>query len=138
MNTYDTVNQRVTLIINDYLKLKDDEAARLLNVSRQTITNIANSRSKPSYDVLNALILASPKLNARWLLTGDGEMLLGEQAQPQSTTPKEQPTKTTPEIAALQAIIQNYEVYIADLKATIADKNKIIALLEGSSAKQSN
>lgn len=30
MNTYDTVNQRVTLIINDYLKLKDDEAARLL------------------------------------------------------------------------------------------------------------
>lgn len=88
MNTYDTVNQRVTLIINDYLKLKDDEAARLLNVSRQTITNIANSRSKPSYDVLNALILASPKLNARWLLTGDGEMLLGEQAQPQSTTPK--------------------------------------------------
>jgi transcriptional regulator with XRE-family HTH domain len=137
MNTFSTVNQRFTLIINDYLKLNDNDAARLLNVSRQTITNIANSRSKPSYDVLNALILSTPNLNTRWLMTGDGEMLLSEHAQPQSTTPKEKAISNDPEIAALRAIIQNYEVHIAALQATISDKNKIIALLEGSGARQS-
>lgn len=132
-----SISDRLTYLIKNHFKTDNAKFARSINLSKTSLSNL-NTDWQPGFRFFDGISKTYPEINMNWLIRGDGEMLLGEQAQPQSTTPKEQPTKTTPEIAALQAIIQNYEVYIADLKATIADKNKIIALLEGSGAKQSN
>ncbi len=75
-----TINQRLTFIINKHLKLKDVAIADLLGVSRQTITNIATSRSKPSWDVIEAISIAAPNVSAEWILRDKGEVLLSDGA----------------------------------------------------------
>jgi antitoxin component HigA of HigAB toxin-antitoxin module len=132
-----SVGERITLIIEDVCKIKHGEFASKILVSKQTLSNILTNHTQLSIDKMIAIKKAYPNIDLNWLVMGDGEMLLGEHAQPQSTTPKEKAISNDPEIAALRAIIQNYEVHIAALQATISDKNKIIALLEGSGARQS-
>lgn len=47
-----------------------------INYSAQSIGNISNGKTKPSFNLLESLCLTYPDLNARWLLTGEGEPLM--------------------------------------------------------------
>nr|WP_264846782.1 helix-turn-helix transcriptional regulator [Capnocytophaga catalasegens] len=61
--------------------------AEMIGFAPQVISNIVSGRkSKPSFDVLNAVLSSFVDVNAEWLITGKGEMLKSE-AKKEVVTP---------------------------------------------------
>ncbi|WP_321995907.1 helix-turn-helix transcriptional regulator [Draconibacterium orientale] len=54
------------------------ELAAVLDVQRSNISHILNGRNKPGASFIEKLLLEFPDLNARWLLTGEGDMFSGK------------------------------------------------------------
>jgi len=59
----------------DYKSISAGELAGLVDVQRSNISHILNGRNKPGAAFIEKLLLSFPDLNARWLLTGEGEMI---------------------------------------------------------------
>lgn len=51
------------------------ELATRLDVQRSNISHILNGRNKPGAALIEKLLMVFPDLNARWLLTGEGNMI---------------------------------------------------------------
>lgn len=63
--------------IKQYIEFKGitaGELAVILDVQRSNISHILNGRNKPGAALIEKLLLVFPDLNARWLLTGKGDM----------------------------------------------------------------
>lgn len=66
--------------IKQYIEHKGISAgdlATMLDVQRSNISHILNGRNKPGAALIEKLLLVFPDLNARWLLTGKGDMTAG-------------------------------------------------------------
>ena len=78
----------------DYKNINAGEFAVMLEVQRSNISHILNGRNKPSAAFIEKMLLAFPDLNARWLLTGQGQMLEttteAEQEADQATSPSQE------------------------------------------------
>jgi transcriptional regulator with XRE-family HTH domain len=90
--------------IKKYIEYKGISAGDLstkLDVQRSNISHILNGRNKPGAAFIEKLLLSFTDLNARWLLTGQGEMIsLGEEKNTSATSeipfPEEMPGKEAP------------------------------------------
>lgn len=60
----------------DYKGVTAGELAVILDVQRSNISHILNGRNMPGAAFIEKLLLKFPDLDARWLLTGDGEMVV--------------------------------------------------------------
>ncbi len=63
--------------IKKYMEFKNvsaGELSSLLEVQRSNISHILNGRNMPGAAFIEKLLVSFPDLNARWLLTGTGEM----------------------------------------------------------------
>ncbi|HPE75213.1 MAG TPA: helix-turn-helix transcriptional regulator [Draconibacterium sp.] len=60
----------------DYKGISAGELAVLLEVQRSNISHVLNGRNMPGASFIEKLLLNFPDLNARWLLTGVGEMTM--------------------------------------------------------------
>ena len=63
--------------IKNYMEHKGispGELATLLEVQRSNISHILNGRNMPGASFIEKFLISFPDLNARWLLTGVGEM----------------------------------------------------------------
>ncbi len=86
----------------DYKSITAGELATLLDVQRSNISHILNGRNKPGAAFIEKFLLSFPDLNARWLLTGEGEMV-EKKVEPiiktieQSAPPKIEEPKKVPE-----------------------------------------
>lgn len=60
----------------DYKSISAGELSSTLEVQRSNISHILNGRNKPGASFIERLLKNFPDLNARWLLTGDGEMVI--------------------------------------------------------------
>lgn len=71
------VNDRIELLISK-LGYNPHSFTKTLGIkSTSTIPNFLRDHSrKPSYEILNRIISRFPTVNANWLLTGDGDMIL--------------------------------------------------------------
>lgn len=72
-----SLNIRLIKFINSK-NLRNTEFARSIGVHKQKIYDYKNDKSKPNAETLESILNAYPELNARWLLTGKGEMLNSE------------------------------------------------------------
>jgi len=66
--------------IKSYMDFKGISAGELslaLDVQRSNISHILNGRNMPGAAFIEKLLLKYPDLDARWLLTGFGEMIQG-------------------------------------------------------------
>ena len=61
----------------DYKRVKSSEFADNIGVNKATISHILSGRNKPSIDFISKLLSYYNDLDANWLITGKGEMLLG-------------------------------------------------------------
>ncbi|MGP2571456.1 helix-turn-helix domain-containing protein [Ornithobacterium rhinotracheale] len=74
-----TINERILYLIENQVNGNQKKFAEKINFAPQVIYNIVSGRkSKPSFDVLNAILSSFVYINAEWLLTGKGEMLKTE------------------------------------------------------------
>ena len=60
----------------DYKGVTAGELAVILDVQRSNISHILNGRNMPGAAFIEKLLLKFPDLDARWLLTGEGEMIV--------------------------------------------------------------
>jgi len=84
----------------DYKGISAGELADLLDVQRSNISHILNGRNKPGAVFLERFLLTFPEINARWLLTGEGQMILlnSEGQAKQADTTVKTSTSKTPEL----------------------------------------
>lgn len=59
----------------EYKGISAGELATLLDVQRSNISHILNGRNMPGASFIEKFLISFPDLNARWLLTGIGEMI---------------------------------------------------------------
>ncbi len=59
----------------EYKGISAGDLANSLDVQRSNISHILNGRNKPGAALIEKLLLVFPDLNARWLLTGEGNMV---------------------------------------------------------------
>lgn len=52
---------------------------KLIDTSDVVIRNVITGRNKPSFDIIEKILLAFESINAEWLITGGGEMLKKEE-----------------------------------------------------------
>ena len=60
----------------EYKEISAGELANLLEVQRSNISHVLNGRNMPGALFIEKLLINFPDLNARWLLTGFGEMIM--------------------------------------------------------------
>lgn len=59
----------------EYKGISAGELAQKLEVQRSNISHILNGRNKPGAAFIEKMLLVYPDINARWLLTGVGDMV---------------------------------------------------------------
>lgn len=69
------MQERLNKILK-YYKLTPAQLADSINVQRSSISHILSGRNKPSYDFLVKILSKFNHINANWLLSGHGNMLL--------------------------------------------------------------
>jgi transcriptional regulator with XRE-family HTH domain len=76
MINFINISDRIQYIINTQHNGTRARFAKSTGFSAQVIANIVSGRkTKPSFNVLNAILSTNDDINALWLLTGKGEML---------------------------------------------------------------
>lgn len=79
MNKILDINERILYLIENQYNDNQKKFAESIGYSAQVVFNIVSGRkTKPSYDVLNAIISTNDDINSQWLLTGQGSMLKSE------------------------------------------------------------
>ena len=58
--------------------LTPSELADNIGVQRSNVTHVLNGRNNPSFPFIEKLLKKYPKLSAKWLLMGEGEMIEGK------------------------------------------------------------
>lgn len=71
-----SISKRI-LQFADYKNLRISEIAKESNTRDSTLRNIIRRDGSPSADILANLVSTYDDLNINWLLTGEGNMLLG-------------------------------------------------------------
>ncbi|WP_372772324.1 helix-turn-helix domain-containing protein [Mangrovibacterium sp.] len=61
----------------DYKGISSSELADTIGVQRSNVTHVLQGRNKPGFQFISKLLETYPDINAKWLITGDGEMLVG-------------------------------------------------------------
>lgn len=76
INTFYTrgMKDRIQRFI-DFKGISAGELASSIDVQRSNVSHILNGRNKPGALFLEKLLLKYPEINARWLMTGEGEMI---------------------------------------------------------------
>jgi transcriptional regulator with XRE-family HTH domain len=63
------INERVRMIIESH-RLTAGAFAEKIGVQRSNVSHILSGRNKPGYEFLEKVLLAFPKVQADWLMTG--------------------------------------------------------------------
>jgi transcriptional regulator with XRE-family HTH domain len=94
----------------DHKGLSAAELADIIGVQRSNLSHILTGRNNPGSSFIEKLLQTYPELDARWLITGEGDMILTPKAEKQerpaadlfsSASLKESPAslqKNTPEV----------------------------------------
>lgn len=80
------INERVNRLIKEISKGNKRSFSMKIGVSATVVENIVGKRgSKPSFDILEKIILSIENINSDWLMTGRGSMFREEQPVAQVT-----------------------------------------------------
>ena len=108
------INDRINQLI-EVLDQNPNSFAELIGVRGAVVYNIIRGRrSKPSYDVLNKILLRFNEVNSEWLLRGEGKIL--------DYTRKEKDAK---ELKSKRATVKNLKVSIERRLYELFDELKI-------------
>lgn len=86
----------------DYKALNAADLADTIGVQRSNVSHVVNGRNNPSSSFIEKLLLTFPELNARWLITGEGDMVSNsdEIVNVEKIEPKRNPDLFTTQVGA--------------------------------------
>lgn len=115
------INERILHLIEIQYNNNQKKFAESIGYSAQVVFNIVSGRrSKPSYDVLNAILSTNDNVSSDWLVTGKGSVLRSDLAQVISET-----DKTYKELAeARWDVIEYQKKEIARLERDLSEMKK--------------
>jgi len=128
MKNFLGVNDRILYLIDSKLGGNKKKFAERIGFAPQVVFNIVSGRkSKPSFDVLEAIISSFDKISPEWLLTGKGAMLR-EQSAPEVAPPPSEPAFPgfIEKIQDLSVKVGRLEAENEHFRATIEAKQKEI------------
>ena len=128
MKNFPSVNDRILYLIENQLSGNKKKFAERIGFAPQVVFNIVSGRkSKPSFDVLEAIISSFDEISPEWLLTGKGAMLRGQSA-PEVAPPPSEPAFPgfIEEIKSLSVKVGRLEAENEHLRAAIEAKQKEI------------
>jgi phage repressor protein C with HTH and peptisase S24 domain len=111
LNNYDmenTINERINLLVKKSSSRNINAFAKEHNIPQTTLNNCIKKGNEPKYGLIYKLYNAVPLLNLKWLLTGEGEMLLEKDHMTESYS--DPPTIFTPDFQK-----KGYTPYYPDL-----------------------
>lgn len=110
-----TIYERISKVVYDSGLMQQD-FARSIGVTSRTLFTYIQGKSKVSSEALEA-ICRNYKINANWLLLGDGEMYMDAEKVVQTKESNRQEEKD-PEVAKLLAQMESMQKTIDTLLAT--------------------
>lgn len=110
--------------IIDYLDITPYKLAKEIYTSEAIISNIRGGKTKPSYDFLQKLLNKYKVLNANWIITGEGEMLLNK------TSPASKDTRDGKNVEVGSEVISLLNKIEDEQKSMNANFYKLRAALE--------
>ena len=128
MKNFLGVNDRILYLIDSQLGGNKKKFAERIGFAPQVVFNIVSGRkSKPSFDVLEAIISSFDEISPEWLLTGKGAMLR-EQSAPEVAPPPSEPAFPgfIEEIKSLSVKVGRLEAENEHLRAAIEAKQREI------------
>ena len=69
------MKDKLQLLIKSEEKITQSGLAEMLGIQPATITHIINGRNKPSYELLQKILVRFPNVSSDWLMLDRGEML---------------------------------------------------------------
>ncbi len=94
--------------------------------------SIASGRSKPGWEIIEAIARTFTDVNLDWLLRDDPEMFISPPVTPPPALqqPPAPAVVSEPSIELLQVQLRGKEAQLEEKEKRLADKDKIIELLE--------
>lgn len=108
----------------DHKGISAGELASVLDVQRSNVSHILNGRNKPGAAFIEKFLLAYPDLNARWLLTGMGDMLNNNSDNNLSITSTKSPIKEELKNKASSSQLTEQKPEQSDLRQLISNAGK--------------
>lgn len=119
----------------DAMHITKADMARILNMAHTSVSRIYELENSPNSSVIEQMAVQYPKLNIRWLVTGEGGMWdLARDVDPDKFEEPQEPYSRQPTIREYQMKIEALEDMIEQLRDQLRDKERIIALYENSSS----
>jgi len=113
------VNTRIQKIM-DLHGVSASEFADTIGVQRSNVTHVLHERNKPGILFITKILESFPEINAKWLLTGEGEML-----EKTKSLPLKQPElfQSTDELR--NPLSESSENCLSDKEKNILEDNKM-------------
>lgn len=88
------IGARIKMIIESH-RLTAGAFADRIGVQRSNVSHVLSGRNKPSYEFLEKVLLAFPKVSAAWLMTGRQEQAGGTRDIPEASLQKQAKAEIT-------------------------------------------
>ncbi len=118
-----TISERFRSLIKELGKT-NNSFAKSLEKNSSTIQYIVDGKSKPSFDVMDAIFAKYPNVNPTWLMTGEGEKFK-DVIETEKATGYDIVEKID------QFLSNKYEKIIEEKNSIIADQRFMIELFKG-------
>jgi transcriptional regulator with XRE-family HTH domain len=102
--------------------LTSTKFADTIGVQRSSISHILSGRNKPSYDFIEKMLLSYPDINAQWLITGKGNMLVNQPSLFKNDEKLTENILTSPESHIQNTAYTNTEIKETDEEKEITPK----------------
>ena len=87
--------------------LSPSQFADKLGIQRSGVSHLLSGRNKPSFEFINKMLLAFPKINPDWLILGTGKAYRDLPSPSAKSAPATEPLKEVPAPAPLEAEVEN-------------------------------
>ncbi len=108
-NTESTVNQRIKILIVSQ-KMKQKDFSEHLKISEKVMSNVINGKNPPNFGFIEAILRNFDRLNARWLILGEGEMWEGEVKEAAPAKEYNEVDRTLADLVADESVMTYYAV----------------------------
>ena len=116
-----TINERFQEMIS-LLGISNNAFAISIGKTSTTINNIVDGKSKPGYELLEAVFKVYPQVSRDWLLMGEGEVFRKKQVENNSSQMLDK---------IEQFLASKYEQILEQKNSVISDQRYMIEMLKG-------